>query len=65
MDSVGEYLTKGLNAKVDTNIIKISKEDCSTKWTLGTESGEKYTNFDFVVLSIPAPQALELLPQEV
>ena len=61
MNSVIKYLAKNITVKINTNINALKRKK---KWQLLDESGNLYKNFDWVISSIPAPQAAALLPNK-
>lgn len=61
MNSVCKFLSKNLNIICNEKIIEIDFQD--EKWTLQSESGKNFGDFDFLFLAIPSHQVMELVPQ--
>lgn len=59
MNSFCKYIIKDLNVLLEKNIIKIVL--ISNKWSLITDKGEIFDNFDFLFITIPPEQALLLI----
>jgi predicted NAD/FAD-dependent oxidoreductase len=62
MNSIAQYLSKGLNIQLNTRVTSITH---NSKWSLKTEKGETFENFDILIVSIPCPQAETLLTEKV
>ena len=60
MNSIAKYLAQDLDIRANTKISSLNQID---KWQLTDEQGLSYDNFDSVISTVPAPQALELLPE--
>lgn len=63
MSSLAKSLAKSVNIEYDKRIVKISGSP--GQWMLDTEDASKFGPFDHVTTAVPAPQAIELLPQTV
>jgi len=61
MNSFGQNLAKNSSVFLKVEIKKIKKK--KNQWHLTTAEGQDYGPFDWVVLSVPAPQARVLMPQ--
>ena len=59
MNQICKHLAKDLDVKKNTKIIAINGQD---KWQLTDTEGKLYPDFDWVVSTIPAPQAHEIVP---
>jgi renalase len=62
MNAIVKHVAKGLDIKLNQKIMKI--EALKTGWSLQTESGEKY-DADILLMTAPAPQALDLISEVV
>ena len=60
MNKICKYLAENLNVRINTKISSIQHKN---SWTLFDENGQSYNDFDWVILTIPSPQATELLPK--
>jgi renalase len=60
MNSIGKYLARDLDIRLETKIIKLEK--ISGKWKLTDDKSQEYPNFDFVITATPPFQALDILP---
>ena len=60
MNKIAKHLAKELNIHINTRIISLKRDDA---WQLTDESGQLYSDFDWVISTTPAPQAAELLPK--
>jgi len=70
MNSIAAHMTQGLNIKTQTRITNISRSswdkfDNTAKWTLLTDKGESFSDFDIVVITAPVNQTSQLVPKEV
>ena len=63
MDSIIKYLSKNCNVILNTKIERIIKEN--DKWNLYDQDRKSYGLYDWVVLSLPAQQSLELISEKV
>jgi renalase len=61
MNQVGKYLANGLDIRYQRRIVSIENTD---KWALTDTDVQEFSNFDWVISTVPAPQALELLPHK-
>ena len=60
MNAIGKYLAKGLNVQLNTHIRFAKYKD---RWELLDTSGQTHKDFDWVISTVPSPQALELTPK--
>ena len=60
MNQVGKFLAKGLDIKLNTRIASLKNQD---KWQLTDEQAQQYSDFDWVICTIPSPQAIAVLPK--
>jgi hypothetical protein len=60
MNSLCETLALGLNVTLDTQVASI--DALAQGWLLKDPAGERLGHFDWVISTLPAPQAKELLP---
>ena len=60
MNCVAEYLSQDLNIQTSSSISSLNKLD---KWQLLEENGTIHGDFDWVVSTLPAPSAKNLLPE--
>ena len=63
MDSIIKYLSNNCNVILNTKIKRIVKEN--NKWNLYDQNKKSYGFYDWVVLSLPAQQSLELITEEI
>lgn len=63
MDSIVKYKSEKCNVILNTKIEKIFKEN--GKWCLSDQNKEKYGDYDWIILSLPAEQSLQLITQEI
>jgi renalase len=63
MTHVGQFLAEGLNIHYETKIESLQKE--TKGWQLIDQHGEKYQQFDWVILALPALQAQVLVQQHM
>ena len=59
MDSIVKYLSKNCNVTLNTKIEKIIKKN--NKWYLYDQNKKKCGQYDWVILSLPAKQSLDLI----
>jgi predicted NAD/FAD-dependent oxidoreductase len=59
MNHVAKFLAEGLNIHINTRIASLNHQGT---WQLTDGQGQKYHGFDWVISTLPSPQALELLP---
>ena len=59
MNAIARMLAEPLDVHINTRIAQITRKD---KWVLTDEAGEPYGEFDWVLVTIPAPQVCDLLP---
>ncbi|MEY4394472.1 MAG: hypothetical protein RL595_1721 [Planctomycetota bacterium] len=62
MESMAEELSKELNISYETKIVHAAKNGKS--WTITDEIGETFGPFDFLICTLPAPQARDLFQAE-
>ena len=60
MNQVGKYLAESLDIRVQQRIVSLEHYE---NWVLTDSKGQKHADFDWVISTVPAPQALELLPE--
>ena len=60
MNKVAKCLAEGLNIHTNTRIVHLEHKQ---KWELSDENKKIYREFDWVILTVPSPQAIELLPK--
>ena len=59
MSSIARDLASGLPTEFSVRIDSATRQGGS--WTLGSEEGRRYGDFDVVIMAVPAPQAVPLL----
>ena len=57
-----KHLAKDLNVLLNTHINCISFSQ--QKWSLQTIDNQVFNDYDYLILAIPAPQALALIPRQ-
>lgn len=62
MNNLCKYLGKNLNIILNKHIQSIHFDN--KKWSLITSQKEVFNNFDYLILAIPSPQALNLIPEK-
>lgn len=60
MNSVAKFLAEDLSISLNTRIVKLEHD---IKWNMTDDTGREYNGFDWVISSIPAPQAVDLMPK--
>jgi len=60
INSIGKYLARDLDTRLETKIVKLEK--ISSKWKLTDDKFQEYYEYDFVITATPSLQALEILP---
>lgn len=60
MNSLCKTLARGLNVTLDTRVADIAADEQG--WLLKDAAGKRLGHFDWVISTLPAPQADELLP---
>lgn len=60
MNRIGQHLSQGLNIQLNTRINSLA---CHDTWQLTDEEGRHYAGFDWVISTVPSPQAIALLPE--
>ena len=63
MDSIVKYKSQKCKVILNTKIKKIFKKN--NKWFLTDQNKKSYGNYDWIILSLPAEQSLELINQEI
>ena len=63
MDSIIKYLSKNCNLILNTKIERIVRKN--DKWNLYDQNKKSYGLFDWVILSLPAQQSLELISNNI
>ena len=63
MDSIIKYLSKNCNVILNTKIESIIKEN--DKWNLYDQNKKSCGSYDWVILTLPAHQSLELITEKV
>ena len=61
MNTITRYLSEGSDVHLNTRITSLIKEDT---WILSDENCQLYNDFDWVISTVPAPQATEILPSK-
>lgn len=61
MNAIGKYLSNGLNILLGTRVQSIKKDH--DHWHLFDDQSKHLGDFDWVISTVPAQQASELLPQ--
>lgn len=61
MNKLVKHLATGMDVKVNTKIVLIEQ---SKKWNLIDENRTTYSDFDWVISTIPSPQAIDILPKK-
>jgi predicted NAD/FAD-dependent oxidoreductase len=60
MNAVANYLAGGLDVQLETRISALHPGE---RWSLEDERGHTYSDFDWVISTLPSPQAIRLLPE--
>ncbi|OED38828.1 hypothetical protein AB834_00550 [PVC group bacterium (ex Bugula neritina AB1)] len=60
MNQIVQYLSEGFNIFTHTKIKDLKRND---KWQLLNDKGKLYDDFDWVISTIPSPQAVDLFPK--
>lgn len=60
MNSLCKYLAANFNTKLSTEINSINYHH--KKWSLNSTNNETFDNYDYLILTIPSHQALNLIP---
>lgn len=63
MDSIIKYLSKNCNVILNTKIEKLVREN--NKWNLFDQNKKSYGLYDWVILSLPVRQSLELISNKI
>ena len=61
MNKIAKHLAEGLNVHINTRIVSLKR---GNTWQLTDESGQLYSDFDWVISTAPSPQAVEVLPKK-
>mgnify|MGYP005627738243 FL=1 len=61
MNKIAKHLAEGLNVHINTRIVSLKR---GNTWQLTDESGQLYSDFDWVISTAPSPQAAEFLPKK-
>ncbi|MEP3199751.1 MAG: FAD-dependent oxidoreductase [Lentilitoribacter sp.] len=59
MNNVAKFLAKDIDIQSNTRIVTLSYQD---RWQLMDEQEQQFEGFDWVISTIPSPQAAQLLP---
>lgn len=59
MTAMANHLAEGLTIQRGTKIVKLTR--CGPCWELSDENGRNYRDYDYVIVSLPAPQTTLLL----
>lgn len=62
MNKISKFLAKKFNILLNTRIVSMESKKT---WKLIAEDGQIYNDFDWVISTVPAPQALEVIPEDV
>ena len=62
MNSLCKHLAKDLNVLLNTQIKNITFNQ--KKWSLQTINNQVFNDYDYLILAIPAPQAIALIPSQ-
>lgn len=62
MNAIGKYLAQDLDVRTGIRVTQMSKRE--NKWHLCSEDDQEFTNFDWVIVTTPIYQALDILPQD-
>ncbi|MDC3221502.1 FAD-dependent oxidoreductase [Gammaproteobacteria bacterium] len=62
MNSLCKHLAKDLNILLNTQIKDITFNQ--KKWSLQTINNQVFNDYDYLILAIPAPQAIALIPKQ-
>ncbi|MCH2037771.1 MAG: FAD-dependent oxidoreductase [Rickettsiales bacterium] len=63
MNSIAKHLAQGLDISVGTRIQTLTKQD--HKWLLEDDKGNHVGEYDWVVSTVPAEQAVDLVPNSL
>ena len=61
MNKIAKHLAEGLNVHINTRIVSLKR---GNTWQLTDESGQLYSDFDWVISTAPSPQAVAVLPKK-
>ena len=59
MASIGQSISRGLDVRFNTQIKELNR---TLNWQLIDQNNKTYSNFDWVICTLPASQNLEILP---
>jgi renalase len=62
MNHMAKYVAEGMDIQFGTKIKALQRQD---DWQLTDDQEQIYSGFDWVICSIPSPQALELLSEDL
>jgi renalase len=73
MNAIAKYLSQGLNVQLDTRVRSFKKNPIEKnvikkshgKWHLEDDQGNKLGEYDWVISTVPAEQAVALLPSSL
>lgn len=60
MNSMAKHLAKEFDIRLNTRIAALTKD--GDIWTLKDENNQFYSGFDWVIITAPSPQTIELVP---
>ena len=63
MDSILKYISRDCNVILETKIERIKRKN--DKWELYDQNKKSYGSYDWVVLSLPSQQSLELITEKI
>lgn len=63
MDAIGRYLSQDLNIQLTTRVASVEK--FAEHWQLKDEQGDSLGQFDWVISTLPAEQAQQLMPVDM
>ena len=63
MSAVGKYLSQDLNVRLETHVQSICKN--GQKWSLKDNRGNVLGDFDWVISTVPAEQASNIIPSSI
>ena len=60
INQVAKFFAKDIEINLNTKIVRCIWQD---KWILFDEMGKRFDGFDWVISTVPAPQAVEVIPR--